>query len=241
MLGPGRQPSVQQGLTRNISMEPLRVRTFGGLTLLVAGEPTTGTLTQRRRLALLALLAVARDRGLSRDKILAYLWPESDSERARHGLDQVLYAQRHHLGVPDLFLGRKTLRLNRTVITADVWEFEDALENGMPEVAVRCYTGPFLDGFFVKGAPGFERWAEDERDRLARGCATALGSLASAASAVGGYPGAAGLWCRAAHGKPIGTETTERLVGTWVAAGARAAPPPRAGQHVAPVAGGPRP
>src|SRR5438874_8756762 len=143
MLGPGPQPSGQQALTGNISMEPLRVRTFGGLTLLVGGEPTTGTLTQRRRLALLALLAVARNRGLSRDKILAYLWPESDAERARHGLDQVLYAQRHHLGVPDLFLGRKTLRLNRTVITADVWEFEDALENGMPEVAVRCYTGPF--------------------------------------------------------------------------------------------------
>src|SRR5205823_1964919 len=124
MLGPGPQPSVQQGLTGTISMEPLRVRTFGGLTLLVGGEPTTRTLTQRRRLALLALLAVARNRGLSRDKILAYLWPESDAERARHGLDQVLYAQRNHLGVPDLFLGRKTLRLNRTVITAEVNPFD---------------------------------------------------------------------------------------------------------------------
>jgi len=213
-------------------MEPLRVRTFGGLTLLVAGEPTTGTLTQRRRLALLALLAVARDRGLSRDKILAYLWPESDAERARHGLDQVLYAQRHQLGVPDLFLGRKTLRLNRTVITADVWEFEDALENGMPEVAVRCYTGPFLDGFFVKGAPGFERWAEDERDRLARGCATALGSLASAASAVGDHRRAADWWRRAADVNPFDTETAVRLVETWVAAGDRAAALRCAVQHV---------
>src|SRR5207237_2033669 len=147
----------------------------------------------------------------------------SDAERTRHGLDQVLYAQRHQLGVPDLFLGRKTLRLNRTVITADVWEFEDALENGMPEVAVRCYTGSFLDGFFVKGAPGFERWAEDERDRLARGCATALGSLASAASAVGDHRGAADWWRRAADVNPFDTETAVRLVETWVAAGHRAA------------------
>src|SRR5256884_6918146 len=192
-------------------MEPLRVRTFGGLTLLVAGEPTTGTLTQRRRLALLGVLAVARDRGLSRDKILACLWPESVAERARHGLDQVLYAQRHQLGVPDLFLGLKTLRLNRTVITADVWEFEDALENGMPEVAVRCYTGPFLDGFFVKGAPGFERWAEDERDRLARGCATALGSLASAASAGGGHPRPPPSGRPPGGREPVATGTTGAL------------------------------
>src|SRR5947199_8609876 len=105
MLGAGRQPSVQQGLTGNISMEPLRVRTFGGLTLLVGGEPTTGTLTQRRRLALLALLAVARDRGLSRDKIRAYLWPESDAEGARHGLEQVPYAPRPPPGAPHRFLG----------------------------------------------------------------------------------------------------------------------------------------
>src|SRR5947207_15137270 len=101
MLGPGPQPSVQQGLTGNISMEPLRVRTFGGLTLSVGDEPTTGTLTQRRRLALLALLAVARDRGLTRDKILAYLWPESDSDRARDGLDPMPYANRPPTRVPD--------------------------------------------------------------------------------------------------------------------------------------------
>src|SRR5207302_11501117 len=149
MLGSGPQPSVQQGVTGTISMEPLRVRTFGGLTLLVGGEPTTGTLTQRRRLALLALLAVARNRGLSRDKILAYVWPESDAERARHGLDQVLYAQRHQLGVPDVFFGRQTLRLNRTVITAGVSEFEDVLENGMPEVAGQCLAGLYLVGLLV--------------------------------------------------------------------------------------------
>jgi DNA-binding SARP family transcriptional activator len=48
-------------------MEQLRLLTFGGLNVLVAGHATTGSATQRRRLALLALLAVARDRGLNRD------------------------------------------------------------------------------------------------------------------------------------------------------------------------------
>src|ERR1043166_1416139 len=85
-------------------MEQLRLLTFGGLNVLVGGHATTGSATQRRRLALLALLAVARDRGLNRDKVQAYLWPESDVERARHRLNPLVYFPRPHppkrAGVP---------------------------------------------------------------------------------------------------------------------------------------------
>src|SRR4051794_26861648 len=94
----------------------LRLRTFGGLTLSRGEENLTGAVTQRRRLALLALLAVARDTGLSRDKLLAWLWPDSDAERARHVLNQLLYAQRRQVGDAALFTGQKTLRLNRAVM-----------------------------------------------------------------------------------------------------------------------------
>ena len=139
-------------------MEQLRLLTFGGLNLLVGGYATTGSATRRRRLALLALLALARDRGLNRDKVQAFLWPESDTERARHGLNQLVYFQRRHLDSEDLFLGKKTLRLNQSLITTDVWDFEDALDAGTPDVAVRLYAGSFLDGFFLRAAPGFERW-----------------------------------------------------------------------------------
>ena len=76
----------------------LRLRTFGGLTLARDGEDLSGAITQRRRLALLALLAVAGAGGMSRDKLLACLWPESDAERARHVLNQLLYAQRRQGG-----------------------------------------------------------------------------------------------------------------------------------------------
>ena len=60
----------------------LQLTVFGGLTLGLEDGLVSGAMTQRRRLALLALLAVARQRGLSRDKIMAYLWPESDAARA---------------------------------------------------------------------------------------------------------------------------------------------------------------
>jgi DNA-binding SARP family transcriptional activator len=204
-------------------MEQLRLLTFGGLNLLVDGQTTTGSATRRRRLALLALLAVARDRGLSRDKVQVYLWQESDAERARHGLNQLLYFQRRHLGGHNLFLGRKTLRLNRTVITTDLWDFEDAHETGAHEAAVRLYAGPFLDGFFLRGAPGFERWVDEHRSRLAEWCAQAVGALATAAAAGGDHHRAVEWLRRAAELNPFHTETVLRLAEAWVATGDRAA------------------
>ena len=76
---------------------PLRLRTFGPLGLHGRVGPLTGAAAQRRRLALLAILAVAGARGVSRDKVVALLWPERDAERARHALAQLLYAMRRDL------------------------------------------------------------------------------------------------------------------------------------------------
>jgi DNA-binding SARP family transcriptional activator len=163
----------------------LRLRTFGGLSLRLNDAPITGVVTQRRQLALLALLAASGDDGMSRDKLLAYLWPERDHASARHLLNQHLYAQRQHLGDDGLFLGRKTLRLNPGLIESDVAAFGAALAAGAPKRAVAEYRGPFLDGFFLAGAPEFERWAGDERQALARRCAAALEALATTAAADG--------------------------------------------------------
>jgi len=212
-------------------MEQLRLLTFGGLNLLVGGQATTGSATRRRRLALLALLAVARDRGLHRDKVQAYLWPESDTERARHGLNQLVYFQRRHLGSGELFLGKKTLRLNHDAITTDVWDFEDAVDAGAYEAAVRLYSGPCLDGFFLRGAPGFERWGEDQRTRLAGRCAQALGALAKAAAVNGDYHQAVAWWRRAADLNPFDTDAVLRLAEALVAMGDRAAAVRHAQHH----------
>ena len=213
-------------------MELLRLLTFGSLTLLADGEAATGATTRRRRLALLALLAVARRRGLHRDKIHAYLWPESDTQRARHGLNQLVYFQRRHLDGGNLFLGKKTLRLNPAVVTCDVWEFEDALDSGAHAAAVRLYTGPFLDGFFVRGAPGFERWVDDERRRLAQRCTDAFRQLATTAAAKGEHLQATAWWRRAAELSPFDTEIILRLVEASVASGDRAGAVQHAEHHV---------
>jgi len=209
-------------------MEQLRLLTFGGVSLRLGDSTLTGAATGRRRLALLVLLAVARDRGLNREKVQSYLWPESDTEQARHGLNQMVYLQRRHVDSEDLFLGKKTLRLNRALITADVWDFEDALDAGTHEVAVRLYAGSFLDGFFLREAPGFERWADDERRRLAERCAQAFGLLAAAAATP---RQALEWWRRAADLNPYDTETVLHLAQASVAIGDRAAAVRCAEQH----------
>jgi DNA-binding SARP family transcriptional activator len=175
----------------------LRLRTFGGLTLRLDGTPITGVVTQRRQLALLALLAVSGDDGMSRDKLLAYLWSERDEASARHLLNQHLYAQRRFAGDAGLFLGRKTLRLNPDLIESDVTAFGAALRVGEPERAVAEYRGPFLDGFFLAGAVEFETWVGEQRQRFARSCASVLDVLATGA-AVRGDPEAACEWRRRA-------------------------------------------
>jgi DNA-binding SARP family transcriptional activator len=59
----------------------LSFRVLGELSLSGPEGPVTGRASQRRRLALLAVLAVARGRPVTRDKLVALLWPDADSER----------------------------------------------------------------------------------------------------------------------------------------------------------------
>ena len=141
----------------------LRLNTFGGLVLQQDGQLHTGPASQRRRLGLLAVVAAAGPRGVSRDKLLALLWPDSEAEAARHSLYQAVHAIRRSAGSDEIFLGGTTLQLNPQLITSDVGEFEEAVETGSHEQAVRLYRGPFLDGFRLESAPEYEQWQDGER------------------------------------------------------------------------------
>jgi DNA-binding SARP family transcriptional activator len=144
----------------------LLLKTLGGLSLDVDGTPGTGAARQRKTLALLALLAAAGPRGVSRDKLIAYLWPESDGDHARSLLKQACYSLRRDLHTPDLFLGGIELRLNPDVIASDIGRVKGALDRGDVAEAVAAWMGPFLDGFYLPGAGEFERWAEATRSEL---------------------------------------------------------------------------
>jgi TolB-like protein/DNA-binding SARP family transcriptional activator/Flp pilus assembly protein TadD len=172
----------------------LFLKTFGGLSVDIDGTPGTGAAQQRKMLALLALLGAAGQRGLSRDKLIASLWPETDAEHGRGLLRQACYALRRDLHAPELFLGSIQLRLNPAVISSDIGSFTCALDERDPARAVSFYTAPFLDGFYLNGGGEFEDWAETERLRLATQCKSALEALSAEATERGDHRVAAKWW-----------------------------------------------
>ena len=60
-----------------------------------------------------AILAASGERGISRERLLLFLWPESDARHGRNTLNQTLYALRRDLGTDELVMGTSVLALNR--------------------------------------------------------------------------------------------------------------------------------
>jgi len=218
-MRPRDQPILHPPSTgRNV----LRLRTLGSVSLEADDRPLTGRASQRRRLALLSLLAVARDCGLTRDKVIALLWPERDTQTARHALSQMLYAIHRELGQDPILAGVDDLRLNPAVITSDVAEFEEAVAAGQREVAARLYAGPFLDGFFISDALEFEERVARERQRLESTYASILATLAEEAASSGRRSGAVEWWRKRAVLEPLNSRLALRLMNALADVGDRA-------------------
>jgi serine/threonine-protein kinase len=192
------------------------------LSLVQDGAPHTGPASQRRRLALLALIASAGKRGISREKLLGILWPDSEAEAGRHALQQALSMLRRSLDAESLFLGTAALQINPDVMSSDIAEFDEAISRGAHERAVRVYAGLFLDGFRLDGMDEFERWQDLERVRRAREYATALETLAADAEARRDVTALVQWRRRLATAEPLGTRAALGLIQALVAAGDRA-------------------
>ena len=186
------------------------------------GVALGGPAAQRHRLALLALLALAPAGTSSRDRLVGYLWPESEVDRARHLLKQAVYHLRRAFGDDAILSAGDDLRLNPEILTSDVALFEDALARGDPAEAVALFRGPLLDGFFLSDAAEFDRLIERERERLARAYAEALESLAHGEEAVGNVTAAVGWWRARAAQDPYDSRVALHLMQALEASGNRA-------------------
>jgi DNA-binding SARP family transcriptional activator/tetratricopeptide (TPR) repeat protein/TolB-like protein len=201
----------------------IRVHTLGGLAVRGGdGKPVVGSGAQPRRMAILALLARAGERGTSRDRILGLLWPDADDERGARSLTQAIYALRKDLSTEEVITGAKELRLEPGLASSDVTEFASAVSRGDDARAVALYDGPFLDGFHLAGAEEFSRWADRERAAIAQDYMRSLESLARAALARGDAAAAVGWWRKVTALEPLNARLTMGLMNALVAAGERA-------------------
>ncbi|HVR69549.1 MAG TPA: BTAD domain-containing putative transcriptional regulator [Vicinamibacteria bacterium] len=126
----------------------------------------------RKATGLLACLAAAPGRSVSRDTLGARLWGRSRPEQARHSVRQALLSTRQALFssgcASALSVAEDALALDPAFVEVDVAEFEARLDDGSVaalEEAVALYRGEFLHGFDL-GEPPFDDWARGERERL---------------------------------------------------------------------------
>jgi TolB-like protein/DNA-binding SARP family transcriptional activator len=201
-----------------------RLRTFGTLRLV---GPADDTILgehghQRRRLALLAVLAASGERGRSRDQLLGLFWPDVPQSRARHSLEQLLYAIRTSLD-ESVFTGLNPLCLNPAFIGSDIGDFANALSRGERDAAVELYRAPFLEGFYLTDAPEFEQWMEAERGRIERSYTDALERLAKSAEDANDSAAAARWLLKLIDTDPVSSKHAIGLIRALMNAGDHAA------------------
>jgi len=192
---------------------------LGGVLLTGPDGPVSGRASQQKRLALLSLVASAGKTGQSRDRLVALLWPDSDTQEARHHLSHSLYVIRSALGEDTIHTAGEYVRIDPSRLQVDSTAFEEALDRADPETAVGWYAGPFMDGFFVGSSEEFDRWVEGERRRLAALFAGTLEDLARAAEEIEDPAAAARWWGRLVEHDPYNSAAVVSLMRSLAAGG----------------------
>ncbi len=195
---------------------------LGTLSLRDETRPVPVAAQQKRPLGLLAILGLGGKPGLSRDRIEAYLWPESSGARAQHALDQTVYAIRHALGSDFLLSTARELRLNPELVRVDVWEVDQAMRAGQWTVAVGHYKGPLLDGVHFADSHELDSWIESNRTRLRLEYQKAIEFLANLAAEAGDHSQSVMWLRRLANSDPLSAGATKKLMRALAAAGDRA-------------------
>ena len=186
------------------------------------GPVPPAAVQQKRPLSLLAILALGGRQGISRHRIESYLWSESNAARARHALDQAVYAIRSKLGSEVILSTGQELRLNPELVSTDVWKFDDAIRAREWATAAGIYKGTLLDGFHFGESRDLEAWIDAERARVLLEYQTAVEFLADRSAEAGDKPQDVTWRRRLASSDPLSSGPTKKLMLALAAAGDRA-------------------
>ncbi len=164
----------------------LSLTLLGGIYIEKDGSPISGFATDKAR-ALLAYLAVERERPHRRESLAALFWPEQPEGRARQSLRQALSNLRQVLAeeedAPVLTVTNSDVQLSpQAQIRVDAQAFRALaqtcrehpharLETCLPclrrqREAVKLYAGEFLAGFGLPDSSTFDEWLLLTRENL---------------------------------------------------------------------------
>lgn len=158
--GGERHPDAPAGAFRLSLLGPFSLSGPSGQVLEVAS---------RKNRLLLAMLALAPGRSMSRDRLAGLLWSENGEEQARSSLRQALAVLRKDLkGQDEAFFagvdGSVTLHPDRVILDTDLF-LRDAEQATRPslERAIGLWRGPFLADVTAP-EPELEQWLAERRE-----------------------------------------------------------------------------
>ena len=135
----------------------MQLQILGGLHLTSAsGEPAPDVTRQTRHM--LACLALAGPKGLTRAELCALFWPDRPSALARNSLRQALVAIKKALSgganAMSLQSDREIVRLSAGAAPIDVHAFRDGLQGNRDGLVAAAYLAPRLGEHFVVSSSG---------------------------------------------------------------------------------------
>jgi len=141
----------------------ISARLLGTPSVQVDGAAAPTELLWRKNLALCLSLWFAPERRRSRDQLIGLLWADKTESAARHSLNEALRTIRRVAGDEALDSSATSVAwVGALELDTDTFE---SLERRDADAAASLITGPFCDGFAVAGAPDFDAWLSQERDR----------------------------------------------------------------------------
>ena len=130
--------------------------TFGYPVLLTAsGEPVR--FRTRKHFAVLIRLALAGGHQCSREELMEMLWPGVPPKHARHSLAQAVTVVKSKLERHRVLAVRNGVALAPNAVDVDALQIDTAAVN---------IAGPFLEGFEIPGARGFDQWKDEWTSKL---------------------------------------------------------------------------
>ena len=222
-------------------MARLILHFLGPFRATLNGAPLDGFDSNKVR-ALLAYLAMERNRPHSREVLAGMLWPEQSQRSAMDNLRYALADLRKVLGDADgdhpfLIVSRELIQFDpASDFWLDVVEFErlcaqkQGLENDPSQLpvqhlqeAVHLYQGGFLEGFTVSRSAPFEEWMLNRREHLHRELVSNLYFLAVFYERLGLFQPAFQATWRLVELEPWQEEAQQQLMRLLVFDGQRSA------------------
>ncbi len=202
-------------------MPLIELRTFGPVTVRIAGEPPPPRLLWRKHLALLVYLALSPRRTRARDQLIGLLWSDKEEAAARHSLNEAVRVLRRAAGDDAVDTANGQLRLCDVDCDAD--RFDALARSGAWVEAAALVEGDVLEGCSVPGASAFEDWLSAERATRRNRAVDVLVRASGARLGAGDTTGAAGLARRALQLDPVSEVAGRAAMRALALAGERSA------------------